>query len=121
MSKVSIREHAIPKIFIESENDFNSADHEIKKLCSINAPLRILITYTDKELLKEPGIGAYEKLRKWQSIVMSHHELNEDFFGVLGVVMARKVGDEIIFQACAFRNSGDLLRPLSVLASRNVG
>ncbi len=37
-------EHKIPKIYIESENDFNKAEHEIRKLCSLNSPLRILIT-----------------------------------------------------------------------------
>ena len=34
----------IPKIYIESENDISIAEHEIRKLCSLNPPLRILIT-----------------------------------------------------------------------------
>lgn len=38
------REHDVPYIAIESENNIWTADQEIKKLCSVAAPLRVLIT-----------------------------------------------------------------------------
>jgi hypothetical protein len=34
----------VPIIFIESENNMDSADHEVRKLVNLAAPLRVLIT-----------------------------------------------------------------------------
>lgn len=116
LSKMSTNGHAVPKIYIESENDFQSATHELRKLCSLNSPLRILVTVTTMEFLPKPASGAYKQLREWQSIVRSHNEQNLDFKGVLGIVVGRKIKSEIIFHGCAFKSNGDLLRPLSLLA-----
>lgn len=121
MSKLSLNQHTVPKIFVESGNDFNSADHEIRKLCSLNAPFRVLITVTGKDFTGEPSSGPYGKLREWQSIVRSHNEQNQQFLGILGVVVARKTGGVISFQACSFRSNGDLLRPLSLLVEKTIG
>ena len=50
-------EHKIPKIYIESENDIRKAEHEIRKLCSLNSPLRILITVDEWPDDGEPMTG----------------------------------------------------------------
>ncbi|WP_153067425.1 hypothetical protein [Steroidobacter cummioxidans] len=53
----SANEHAVPRFFVESENDFTGAIHEIRKLCSLNSPLRVLITFTTKQFTPEPAAG----------------------------------------------------------------
>ena len=55
-------EYKIPKIYIESENDFNRAEHEIRKLCSLNSPLRVLITVD--EWRSSPKSSVKRKLRE---------------------------------------------------------
>lgn len=50
MSKTSVRGTSVPLIYIESENEYSRADYEIEKLCSLNAPLRVLLTCTTKSV-----------------------------------------------------------------------
>ena len=37
----------IPIILLESENDYSTSEGEVKKLCLLNAPLKILMIYSD--------------------------------------------------------------------------
>lgn len=120
MATISSRGHAIPKIYIESENDYASAEHEVRKLCSINSPLRVLITQTKKSFIADFSSPAHKGLREWQSIVRSHHEESPDFMGVICVIVGRTVGNDLEFLACAFKSTGDLLRPLSQLLRRDM-
>ncbi|WP_206169287.1 hypothetical protein [Variovorax gossypii] len=111
--------YAIPSIYVESENSFSGATHEIRKLCSLNSPLRVLITFTQKPFTPEPAAGAYLQLREWQAIIREHHEGNEDFRGTVAVIVARVEKERrLTFTACAFHKTGDLAWPLSVLVER---
>jgi hypothetical protein len=67
----------VPIIFIESENDPNSADHEVRKLVNLAAPLRILITVSQWD--DESGIwvgrgGGHRSilLSRWDKIIHQH-------------------------------------------------
>ena len=78
-------EHKIPKIYIESENDIIKAEHEIRKLCSLNSPLRILIT-VDK--WPNNPKEKFSKLREWQSIIATHKKQNkQNFSGTIGILI----------------------------------
>ncbi|WP_426392270.1 hypothetical protein [Variovorax sp. R-27] len=121
IARLSRNGHAIPSIYVESENNFSEATHEIRKLCSLNSPLRVLITFTQKQFKPEPAAGAYAKLREWQAIIREHHEDNEDFRGTLAVIVARVEKGQLLFTACAFHKTGDLAWPLSVLVERDLG
>lgn len=66
----------VPLIFIESENQANGADWEVMKLCSLRAPLRVLICCT--EWSEEPGYwpGGGRRLamvKRWSRIIQAHN------------------------------------------------
>jgi hypothetical protein len=120
MSMPGLRGHDVPRIYIESENVYASASHEIRKLCSVNSPLRCLLTVTDADLSSKAPSSAYKHLREWQSIVRSHHEQNPDFKGVIAVIIGQRPEQALEFLACAFHSTGDLLRPLTRLLLRDL-
>lgn len=69
----SINGEKVPAIFIESENNAKSADHEIKKLCSLACPLAILITVVEWDIKHFPQTSKKEEyLKKWESIILAH-------------------------------------------------
>ena len=66
----------VPIIFIESENNVFSAQHEIRKLVNLAAPLRVLITVAQ---LDESGIwdgrgGGHRSnlLSHWEKVIRQH-------------------------------------------------
>lgn len=120
MSREGMRGHPVPKIFIESENDFLGATHEIRKLCALNTPLRVLITVTQKAITSEHGSPAHGQLREWQDIIRAHHEGGDDFRGVICVIVGQQKADWVYFDACAFHLTGDLMRPLSLLCRKQL-
>jgi hypothetical protein len=69
----------VPLIFIESENFAESAAEEMRKLCSLSAPLKVLICVT--EWCEEPGywpplVGQKSKLlEEWKKIIKAHYEI----------------------------------------------
>lgn len=119
LSRRSRDGQAIPQIFIESENNYESASHEISKLCSINSPLRVLITVTHKLFTPEPSAGAFKKLREWQAVVRAHQEINHDFRGIISVIVGQQRTNGIHFHACALAQDGSLCWPLSPLVSKS--
>lgn len=120
LSQISLRGAMIPQIFIESENDYKSANHEIRKLCSINSPLKVLITVTQQLFTPEPSAGAFKKLREWQTIIRAHHENNPDFRGIISVIVGQQCTNGIQYYACAFNQEGNLCLPLSLLVSKKL-
>ena len=111
-------EGEIPKIFIESENDFNSAEQEIRKLCLLNTPLRVLIT-VDK-WPNDPK-KKFSKLREWQSIVKAHKKQNkQNFSGTIGIIIGDFKSDILRFHALAFWPDGDLRDPEHVIFKRKL-
>jgi hypothetical protein len=65
----------VPLIFIESENNAFSAEHEIRKLVNLAAPLRVLITVIQWD--EESGVWdkAYRShlLHRWENLIYQHH------------------------------------------------
>ncbi len=118
MGKEDSSEHVIPKIYIESENVFNSAGQEIEKLCSLNSPLRILITVD--EWPNDPT-KKFSKLREWQSIVKAHKKQNkQNFSGTIGILIGAFESDILRFHALAFWPDGDLRDPEHVIFEREL-
>ncbi|MYB59385.1 MAG: hypothetical protein F4X51_23680 [Gemmatimonadetes bacterium] len=118
MGKEDPSEHVIPKIYIESENVFNSAGQEIEKLCSLNSPLRILITVD--EWPNDPT-KKFSKLREWQSIVKAHKKQNkQNFSGTIGILIGAFESDILKFHALAFWPDGDLRDPEHVIFKKEL-
>lgn len=108
MSVDSFNGFSVPKIYIESENDFNSAEHEVRKLCSLNSPLRVLLTAHERKDLNK----IFNNLRIWQSIVKGHKKHNrEGFGGTIGVIIGVFDKNPIAFYSCSFWDNGDLRQP----------
>ena len=112
-------EHKIPKIYIESENDIRKAKHEIRKLCSLNSPLRVLITVD--EWRRNDPTKKFSKLRKWQSIIKAHKKQNkQNFSGTIGILIGAFESDILRFHALAFWPDGDLRYPEHVIFEREL-
>lgn len=110
--------YKIPRIYIESENDINSAEHEIRKLCSLNSPLRILITVDKWPDVPQKKFG---KLREWQSIIAAHKKENkQNFSGTIGILIGAFESDILRFHALAFWPDGDLRDPEHVIFEREL-
>ena len=111
--------YKIPKIYIESENDFNRAEHEIRKLCSLNSPLRVLITVD--EWRRNDPTKKFSKLREWQSIIVAHQKHNKlDFAGTIGILIGDFKSDILRFHALAFWPDGELRDPEHVIFEREL-
>jgi hypothetical protein len=119
MSKRTSSDLLIPKVYIESENDFNSATQEVRKLCSLNSELRVLVTaYEGKIVYDELQAKFFSKLREWQNIIREHKKENKEFFrGTIGMIFCHinKKDRELDFYCCSFWDNGDLQQPLSLL------
>jgi hypothetical protein len=120
MSKAGRNGRLVPQVYIESENEYGAASQEIRKLCSLNSPLRVLITVTGKEFRPDAWSPGHQNLREWQDIVRAHAEDNPYFNGVIAVIIGRRDAGKLVFQCCAFDRTGDLLKPLSPLVSRSL-
>jgi hypothetical protein len=71
--------HRIPQIFLESENDATGAHEEVRKLCAVSAPLRVLLTVVEWDVEEgvwpSPGNRRDEFLRAWGAIAAAHNEV----------------------------------------------
>lgn len=62
-----------------------------------------------------PESKGHGKLREWQSVVRAHAEQNENYTGVIGVIVGSRIESKVRFRACAFRSDGNVLTPLFTL------
>jgi hypothetical protein len=109
MSHQALEDVLIPKIYIESENEFKKATHEIKKLCSLNSELRVLIT----AFLGLDDHKIYNQLREWQHLIRMHKRYNKKgFIGTISLIIAVITTQKIKFRSCSFWDDGDLRQPL---------
>jgi hypothetical protein len=106
----------VPKVFIESENAIDGAGHEIEKLCSLNSPLRVLITVRNGWKDIGPNAKAYGKLRDWQATIRGHSQANQHYSGVIGIIVGSRFEKKVVFRSCAFGADGDLVTPLLEMA-----
>jgi hypothetical protein len=74
--------HPVPWAFIESENDAGTAAAEIRKLCAVSAPLRVLLTRAEwwAETADFFPPKRYENRRAqflpvWTSIAVTHNQV----------------------------------------------
>ena len=114
MSKRTSYDYSVPRIFIESENDFKSSDHEIRKLCSLNSPLRVLTTVYDNWNPKNiDETVVYDSLVTWQQIIIDHYKLNSfGFNGTIAIIIGSKVNNSIRFRSCVFWSNGVVRQPI---------
>jgi hypothetical protein len=87
-----------PVIFIESENHATGADHEVKTLCCLAAPLKVLITVGEwEDVIPRWRNGGHRStlVTRWRSIRSAYHEAWPDP-GVLGVLVGESDPDGVL-------------------------
>jgi hypothetical protein len=81
----------VPIIFIESENNAFSADHEVRKLVNLSAPLRVLITVAQRDEESEIWVGRDGAHRSillplWEQVIRQH-QIVWRRAGVVGILV----------------------------------
>ena len=88
----------VPIIFIESEKNAFSADHEVRKLVSLAAPLRVLITVAQWDEESEIWVGrggAHRSnlLSRWEQVIRQH-QIVWPRAGVVGIMVGEWRADK---------------------------
>jgi hypothetical protein len=72
-------EISVPLIFIETENNPDSAYHEVRKLVNLAVPLRVLITVSQWDeggIWESRGGGNQNRLlAQWESVIQEHQKV----------------------------------------------
>ncbi|HEX6747515.1 MAG TPA: hypothetical protein VF092_09530 [Longimicrobium sp.] len=83
----------VPVILLESENQIEGSSHELRKLCCISAPVRILLTWEDRtktfSMWKRRAQHNDRIVRKWLEVIDDCDEIWPDN-GIIRVVVAEK-------------------------------
>jgi hypothetical protein len=107
------RERKVPLVFIESENNaWSIADNEMRKLCAVSSPLKVLITVI--EWCEDPGYWecAGHKTRlldRWKSVIKEHNEKwpQKCLYGiVIGERDDEQTGEILRFYTVALASNG---------------
>ncbi|MCH7535535.1 MAG: hypothetical protein IH948_07290 [Bacteroidetes bacterium] len=91
----------VPLIFVESECVWSSAEKEVRKLCSVNAPLKILILYRNYSTIEvEQGDWKYimqDYIQEYQLV---------GYFALLIYTPSRDSGGKYEFRSYLYNDSG---------------
>lgn len=103
-------DYDVPMVFVESENVATSAHHEMRKLCCLHAPLKVLIVCA--EWSNEPGAwnhGGYQDrlLKEWGMQIRAHNKVWPSP-SITGVIVA-EWNESLKFYAVAFDHFGDVV------------
>ncbi|MCL2525401.1 MAG: hypothetical protein FWF20_11915 [Betaproteobacteria bacterium] len=110
----------VPLVFIESENNAFSATHEVRKLCSLAAPLKVLITCV--EWSDEPGEwpnGGHRTnlMKNWANIISGHSQIWPQPC-VYGVIVAERWKKRLRYYSEGLSSSGASVDAHGVLFER---
>ncbi|MGH7325358.1 MAG: hypothetical protein ACREJ9_12015, partial [Candidatus Rokuibacteriota bacterium] len=112
----------VPLIFIESENAPESAVREVRTLCCLATPVKVLMTVAQWD--ETPGVWKRPKrshlIERWTPIVKAFAEVCP-FPGVLGIIIGEWIepNGPLKFYSLEFEPSG-ALRDQECLVVRNV-
>jgi hypothetical protein len=105
-----IGDYKVPLVFIESENDARSADHEIRKLCCMNAPLKVLIVcseWSDEKGYWKNGGDKQLLTEKWQNQIRAHGKIWSSN-SVTAVIVA-EWKEELRYYSFVFDSYGNII------------
>ena len=109
----------VPIVWIESENDVSSIDHEVRKLAALSGPLKVLFACCEWD--STPGVyvhgGAQRQcLAEWSNVLRSHGEAWPSH-AVFAVVVA-EWNEHLRFFVTAFDGMGTCIDVHDVLFER---
>jgi hypothetical protein len=102
----------VPQIWVESENDAFNSSHEIRKLCSLCAPLKVLITCSEWD--ESPGVWTHggsrtKLLNEWKAIITDHASVWSQPT-LIGVIVGEWTNQKRIrFYSLTFTQNGDVM------------
>ncbi|RYE23123.1 MAG: hypothetical protein EOP51_11520 [Sphingobacteriales bacterium] len=96
--------YQIPIVQIESENNIDSTENEIYKLCCLNAPLKILFICCDFDEHKK-----HQLTEDWWSYILSDFCKMNKLVGILGIVVAQYCEDGLSYNCFAYGEDGKLI------------
>ncbi|MCC4273917.1 hypothetical protein [Marinomonas communis] len=100
----------VPLIFIESENDASTAHHEIRKLCCLSAPLKVLIICAEwseeKDAWKHGGVRS-KLLEKWSRQIRAHNKC-WSVPAITGIIVA-EWNTSLRFYSLAYDHFGEIV------------
>jgi len=85
--KSSIADYNVPMIFIESENNAPTTKSEVRKLCCLAAPLKVLLTCMEWS----DGGNKQRYLKEWGGII-NYHNLEWPQPTQTGLLVAERIG-----------------------------
>jgi hypothetical protein len=93
----------VPIVFIESENQENTTDNEINKLCCLNAPLKVLFIACEwnEEKRKDLTEGF------WELILHDYLECNK-LVGYLGIIVGEWISNSLKYYTFAYGEDGKI-------------
>lgn len=121
LCKPTGNDYDVPLVFVESENVASSAEHEIRKLCCLHAPLKILITcaeWSDEPNAWSHGGVKEALLERWRNQVWLH---NKEWPSpcITGVVVA-EWNQSLRYYALAFDCFGDIVDEHGLVFERKI-
>jgi hypothetical protein len=114
LCKTSDTGHYVPHIFIESENNADTATYEMWKLASLNSPCRILIVCCEwsSDLWGHSG-RQDELLKSWSKIIKAHSDLWK-LNGVIGIINV-EWGEVLRLTSTAWNENGQMIETPQII------
>ena len=109
----------VPGIFIESENNASSAHHEIRKLCCLSAPLKVLIVcaeWSDKTGDWKHGGHKNKLIDRWTSQIKAHNKMWSSP-AITGLIIA-EWNHHLKFYSIAFDHLGEIADDHAIMFSK---
>jgi hypothetical protein len=107
----------VPMVWIESENDAGSAEHEVRKLCSLAGPLKILMICSEWDETWPHGGMRTKWIGKWQPIVKDYGEF-WPLPSLFGIIVGQRKDKEWKFYAMPIGQCGDIIGQEQVLLKK---
>ncbi len=93
----------VPIIFLESENDFKTTNHEVYKLCALNAPLKVLMICTDWDAASKKDLTE----KYWEPIIDDYNDESK-LTGYFAIIIA-EWNEELIFHTHVYNEKGKVI------------
>ncbi len=100
------KQWAVPIIGIESENNWETIEKECLKLCSLNAPLKILILYE----LNDERVNCLEKEENDWDYILKDFSNEYNLVGYFVVMVYTLDGDQIKFHTYVYDESAKQIK-----------
>ena len=120
LCKEGERGYEVPLVYVESENVATSAHHEIRKLCCLHAPLKVLIVCAEwSDEWSHRGLKK-DLLPKWRHQIISH---NKEWPApcITGIIVAEWQEEKLRYYALALDHFGEVVDSEKVFLEREIG